>query len=325
MRIVVSLLVLVWVLCVAAVIGWLHLPLRMQQNVVDVSIVSGDSARKVAQRIHDAGVDAPALWLYWTFRLSGKARLIKAGSYELEAGLTPLLLLRKLVDGDLALRRVTLVEGWTFRQVRQALQQAEHLKALTATMTDTEVMQALGRPGVLPDGRFFPDTYIYPKGSNDLDVLRQAMQAMDEKMRQVWAQRDPSIPLSSPEQMLILASIVEKETGLRSDQPMIAGVFMNRLRIGMRLQTDPTVIYGLGDAFDGDLRKIHLQTDTPYNTYTRAGLPPGPIALPGEAAMLAAVQPAKTNALYFVARGDGSSAFSATLDEHNRAVDRYQR
>jgi UPF0755 protein len=318
-------MVLASVVCCAAVVGWLHLPLRMQQSVVDVSIAPGDSARKVAQRIQDAGVDAPAAWLYWTFRLSGEARLIKAGSYELEKSLTPLLLLRKLVEGDQALRRVTLVEGWSFKQVRQALQQADHLQPLTAAMTDAEVMQALGRPGVLPDGRFFPDTYIYPKGSDDLAVLRQAMSAMDEKMAQVWARRNPATPLTSPEQMLILASIVEKETGLRSDQAMIAGVFSNRLRIGMRLQTDPTVIYGLGTEFDGNLRRIHLQTDTPYNTYTRPGLPPGPIALPGEAALLAAVQPATTDALYFVARGDGTSQFSASLDEHNRAVNRYQR
>jgi UPF0755 protein len=186
-------------------------------------------------------------------------------------------------------------------------------------------MDQLGMPGVHPEGRFFPDSYSYGKGSSDLQVLRRAARAMDKRLAQAWAQREPGLPIESPQQALILASIVEKETGKASDRPLIAGVFVNRLRIGMRLQTDPTVIYGLGERFDGDLRKRDLLADTPYNTYTRGGLPPTPIAMPGKAALLAAVQPARTPALYFVARGDGSSQFSATLEEHNRAVNRYIR
>jgi UPF0755 protein len=186
-------------------------------------------------------------------------------------------------------------------------------------------MEKIGKPGVHPEGRFFPDTYSYAKGSSDLAVLKRAARAMDKRLEAAWALRQPDTPLKSPDQALILASIVEKETGKPGDRPTIGGVFTNRLRIGMLLQTDPTVIYGMGSAFDGNLRKRDLLTDTPYNTYTRGGLPPTPIAMPGRAALLAAVQPAKTDALYFVARGDGSSQFSATLEEHNRAVNKYIR
>jgi UPF0755 protein len=186
-------------------------------------------------------------------------------------------------------------------------------------------MAALGKPGIHPEGRFFPDTYSYSKGSSDLAVLKRAMLAMDKHLEAAWSKRDPSTPLKSMEQALILASIVEKETGRASDREMVAGVFSNRLRIGMMLQTDPTVIYGLGESFDGNLRKRDLQTDTPWNTYTRAGLPPTPIAMPGLSSLLAAVKPAPTNALYFVARGDGTSHFSPNLEEHNQAVNKYQR
>jgi UPF0755 protein len=263
--------------------------------------------------------------LYWWFRLSGESRQIKAGSYELEAGTTPRSLLGKLVRGEEALRSVTLVEGWTFRQLRDALKKADQLKPQTLDLTSEAIMQQLGMPGIAAEGRFFPDTYTYSKGSTDLAVLKRAARAMEKKLAFAWAQRTPQSPLQSAEQALILASIVEKETGRGSDRPMISSVFSNRLRIGMRLQTDPTVIYGLGEKFDGNLRKVDLLTDTPWNTYIRTGLPPTPIAMPGKAALLAAVQPAQSKALYFVARGDGTSAFSATLDEHNRAVNKYQR
>jgi UPF0755 protein len=192
-------------------------------------------------------------------------------------------------------------------------------------MAPAAIMQALGKPGVAAEGRFFPDTYHYFKNASDLDILRQSMQLMDRRLQAAWDARAPGLPLRSADEALILASIVEKETGLPADRPEVAGVFINRLRIGMRLQTDPTVIYGLGDAFDGNLRRSHLQTDTPFNTYTRAGLPPTPIAMPGKASLMAAVQPAQTKALYFVARGDGSSQFSTSLQEHNRAVNQYQR
>jgi UPF0755 protein len=263
--------------------------------------------------------------LYWWFRLSGESRQIKAGSYEVLTGTSPRNLLGMLVRGEEALRSVTLVEGWTFRQVREALRKADQLKPLTQELSTQAVMQQLGMPDVAAEGRFFPDTYTYSKGSSDLSVLQRAARAMDTKLALAWAQRSPASPLQTPEQALVLASIVEKETGRGNDRPMIASVFSNRLRLGMRLQTDPTVIYGLGEKFDGNLRKVDLLTDTPWNTYTRAGLPPTPIAMPGKAALLAAVQPASSKALYFVAKGDGSSIFSATLDEHNRAVNKYQR
>lgn len=325
MRFIVVLLLTACFCLVGGAYFWLHLPMKMADSVVDLSIEPGSNARQVALAVQQAGVNVDPSLLYWTFRLSGKARSIKAGSYEIDSATTPLTLLNKLVQGDEALRRVTLVEGWTFLQVRQALQKAENLKPDAATLTDEALMKALGRPNVLPEGRFFPDTYIYSKGASDVTVLQRAMHAMDKKLEQAWALRSADSPLSSPEQLLILASIIEKETGLESDRPMVASVFSNRLRIGMRLQTDPTVIYGLGAEFNGNLRKVDLTTDTPYNTYTRAGLPPGPIAMPGKASLIAAVQPVKSKALYFVARGDGSSQFSETLDEHNRAVNKYIR
>jgi UPF0755 protein len=266
----------------------------------------------------------PAL-LYWWFRLSGAARQIKAGSYELEAGISPRSLLRKLARGEEALRAVTLVEGWTFAQVRAALANADQLTADSKGLPDYLLMKVLGKPGLQPEGHFFPDTYTYAKGSSDLALLRRALRAMDKTLDSAWRLRRPDTPLKTPEQALILASIVEKETGRSSDRPLIAGVFSNRLRNGMMLQTDPSVIYGLGEKFDGKLRHRDLQTDTPWNTYTRAGLPATPISMPGKAALLATVQPADTKALYFVARGDGSSEFSNSLEEHNRAVNKYRR
>ena len=304
---------------------WLNRPLDLAAPTVDLSIEPGMSPRAVAQASVDAGVEVNPTLLFWWFRLSGDARQIRAGSYELTAGVTPVSLLRMLVRGEESLRSVTLVEGWNWRQVRQALARAEMLKPDSQAMDDAAVMRALGRPGIHPEGRFYPDTYTYAKGSSDLAVLRRALQAMDRKLGAAWAQRAPDTPLKTPDEALILASIVEKETGKPADRALIAAVFTNRLRLGMMLQTDPTVIYGLGAAFDGNLRKRDLRTDTPWNTYTRAGLPPTPIAMPGSAALMAAVQPAQTRALYFVARGDGSSQFSVTLDEHNRAVNRYQR
>ena len=304
---------------------WLNAPLDMASDSVDLSVEPGSSPRDVALQVQQAGVAVQPGLLYWWFRLSGQARQIKAGSYELERGTTPRSLLSKLVRGEEALRSVTLVEGWNLRQVREALKKADDLKGLSVGLTAEELMQQLGKPGEVAEGRFFPDTYTYAKGSADLALLQRAARAMDKKLLAAWAQRSPQSPLKSPEQALILASIVEKETGRSGDRPMIAAVFSNRLRIGMRLQTDPTVIYGLGPLFDGNLRKADLLADTAWNTYTRNGLPPTPIAMPGRGALLAAVQPAASNALYFVARGDGSSHFSATLDEHNRAVNKYQR
>ncbi|WP_337961383.1 endolytic transglycosylase MltG [Curvibacter microcysteis] len=322
-------LLVVLILAAAALGGtvywWLDAPLRLSAPTVDLSIEPGTSPRALAQDVQDAGVDVNPYFLYAWFRFSGQARGIKAGSYELDASLTPRRLLNKLVRGEEALRAVTLVEGWNWRQVRAALARADQLRGDTRELSDEAIMRLLERPGVAPEGRFFPDTYTYSKGSTDLAVLRRALRAMDKKLAAAWDARADQLPLKSPDEVLTLASIVEKETGRGSDRPLIASVFINRLRSGMLLQTDPTVIYGLGERFDGNLRKRDLQTDTPWNTYTRAGLPPTPIAMPGRAALLAAVQPANSKSLYFVARGDGSSQFSSTLDEHNRAVNQYQR
>ena len=325
MRRVLAVLLLALAGLVGAAYWWLDQPLTLDAAAVDLSIEPGTSARGVADAVAQAGVQVRPEWLYAWFRLSGQDRQIKAGSYEIDTGTTPRSLLRKLVRGEESLRTVTLVEGWTFRQVRQALAQAPQLAADTAELSEAAIMERLGRAGLAAEGRFFPDTYSYAKGSSDLKVLARAMRSMDRHLADAWEKRAPDTPLKTPEQALVLGSIVEKETGRASDRPQIAGVFANRLRIGMMLQTDPTVIYGMGDRFDGNLRKKDLQTDTPWNTYTRAGLPPTPIAMPGRDALLAAVAPARTDALYFVARGDGSSEFSSTLDAHNRAVDKYQR
>jgi UPF0755 protein len=308
-----------------AAYGWLNAPLELPAATVDLSIEPGSNGREIAQSVADAGIAVHPDLLYLWFRVSGQSRQIKAGSYEIDRGTTPQSLLRKLVRGEEALRSVTLVEGWTFRQVRDALRKADSLKPDSQALSADDTMGRLGRAGVTAEGRFFPDTYTYSKGSSDLAVLQRAMRAMDKRLDAVWSQRDPQTPLKSPGELLTLASIVEKETGAPADRAEIAAVFTNRLRIGMRLQTDPTVIYGMGPAFDGNLRKKDLQTDTPWNTYTRDGLPPTPIAIPGKAALLAAARPATSKALYFVARGDGTSQFSTSLDAHNRAVNTYQR
>ena len=326
------LLVLVLVLfaaVVAAAAWWLHKPISLNlpagNQVLDLEIEPGMRAAQVAEAVVASGADVNLELLQLWFRLSGQARQIKAGSYEITPGTTPRRLLDMVVRGDQTLKSITLVEGWTFNQVRAALQKAELLTPDSIGLQPEIIMEKLGKPGIHPEGRFFPDTYSYAKGSSDLAVLKRAAKAMDKRLDVAWALRSVDTPLKSPDEVLILASIVEKETGKPTDRTQIAGVFTNRLRINMRLQTDPTVIYGLGDAFDGNLRKRDLLADTPYNTYTRGGLPPTPIAMPGKAALLAAVQPAPTKALYFVARGDGTSQFSATLDEHNRAVNKYIR
>ncbi len=313
----------------AGAFWWVQQPLDISPgtpaSTLDLSIEPGTSPKAIAQAVADAGANTSPVLLYAWFRLSGQSRLMRAGSYEIAPGTTPVRLLNMLVRGEESLRAVTIVEGWNWRQVRQALAKAENLKPDSRALTDAELMTRLGRSGVAPEGRFYPDTYSYAKGASDLAVLKRAAKAMDKRLQQAWDSRQPGVSVQSPEEALILASIVEKETGKGSDRPMISGVFNNRLRIGMRLQTDPTVIYGLGDSFDGNLRRVHLTSDTPWNTYTRAGLPPTPIAMPGKAALRAATAPDDTRALYFVAKGDGRSAFSATLAEHNRAVNQYQR
>ena len=304
---------------------WVYQPLRLTAPTVDLDIEQGTLPRGVAQAVRDAGVDVNPDLLYLWFRISGQGRAIKAGSYELEAGITPHRLLAKLARGEESLRAVTLVEGLNFRQFRAVLAKEDVLKPDTQGLTDDAVMALLGRPGQHPEGRFFPDTYTYAKGASDVAVLKRALRAMDKRLAAAWAQRSPDAAVKTPEEALILASIVEKETGKAGDRPLVAAVFSNRLRMGMPLQTDPAVIYGMGRSFDGNLRKKDLQADTPWNTYLHPGLPPTPIAMPGKASLLAAVKPAPSTALYFVARGDGSSQFSSSLGEHNRAVNKYQR
>ena len=309
----------------AVVWWWLQAPLALAEASAELSIESGTSPREIAQAWVDAGVQTSPRLLYAWFRASGQARRIRAGSYEIDPGTSPRRLLAKMVQGEEALEQVRFIEGWTLRQLRAELARAPALKPATTTLSDSELMTALGAPGQAAEGRFFPDTYVYSRGVSDLTVLKRAYQAMHKRLAAAWAERSPDNPLSSADEALILASIVEKETGSEADRALVAGVFANRLRIGMPLQTDPTVIYGLGPAFDGNLRKRDLLADTPYNSYTRSGLPPTPISLPGMASLRAAVRPQATRALYFVARGDGSSAFSESLAEHNRAVNKYQR
>jgi UPF0755 protein len=321
---------LMMLLVLAAVLAgagwwWLNQPLPLSQPTLELEVEPGTTPRGVAREAVKAGVQTDARLLYAWFRISGQDRQIKAGNYELTTGLTPYVLLQKLARGEESLKALTLVEGWNWRQVRAALAREEFLRQESAGLDDAALMQALGRAGTSPEGRFFPDTYTYAKGSSDIAVLRRALHAMDRRLADAWALRAADTPLKNADEALILASIVEKETGRAADRAQIAGVFSNRLRIGMLLQTDPTVIYGLGEKFDGNLRRRDLLADTPWNTYTRAGLPPTPIAMPGKAALMAAVQPGQTKALYFVARGDGTSHFSSSLDEHNRAVNRYQR
>jgi peptidoglycan lytic transglycosylase G len=322
-----GLLLLLAALAAAAAWWWIERPLPLAGARAELSIEGGSSPRAVAQAWVDAGVQTSPRLLYEYFRWSGQARLIRAGSYEIDAGTSPRRLLAKMVQGDETLEQLRFIEGWTLRQLRAALARAPHLRHATSTLSEADLMAAVGAPGDSAEGRFFPDTYAYSRGVSDLVVLRRAHRAMQRHLAAAWAERAPDTPLKTADEALILASIVEKETGLEADRGRIAGVFANRLRLGMPLQTDPAVIYGLGEAFDGNLRKRDLQTDTPYNTYTRAGLPPTAIALPGLASLRAAVRPEPTRALYFVARSDGSggSIFSETLADHNRAVNQYQR
>jgi UPF0755 protein len=324
-RVLVTLVVLGAAACAGAAWWWLNRPLPLAADTIEVSIEAGTAPRDIAQAWVQAGVQAPPRLLYEWFRWSRQSRKIRAGSYEITRGTTPIALLNKMVRGDVTSAAVRFIDGWTFKQLRAEMAKADSLKSTTQAMSEADIMAALGEPGVPAEGRFYPDTYAYSKGSNDLAVLKRAHRAMKKRLEAAWQQRAADTPLKNVDEALILASIVEKETGASADRGKVAGVFVNRLRIGMPLQTDPTVIYGLGDKFDGNLRRRDLTTDGPYNTYLRAGLPPTPIAMPGKASLLAAVKPDPTKALYFVSRGDGTSEFSETLAAHNRAVDRYQR
>ena len=304
---------------------WTRQPLRLSADRVEFSVPPGASLRAAAEAAVTGGVREPGVLLGGFFRLAVRGRTIKPGDYAVTKGMTPGDLLDKLIRGERIVLTVTFIEGWTFKQAREALNQAPGLQHDTAQFSGAQIMAALGRAEVAPEGRFFPDTYHYFRQASDLDILRQSLRAMDQYLAAAWDARAADLPLKSSDDALTLASLVEKETGRAQDRTLIAGVFINRLRIGMPLQTDPSVIYGMGERFNGNLRRADLQADTPWNTYTRPGLPPTPIALPGQASLLAAVQPTATRALYFVARGDGGSQFSETLDAHNRAVNQYQR
>ncbi len=304
---------------------WINQPLSLAADSVELSVEQRNTPREIANAWVQGGVQTSPFLLYEWFRWSGEARKIRAGSYEISRGTTPRELLNKMVRGDESLAIVRLIEGWTFKQFRAELAKTDTLKPTTVAMSDADIMAALGEPNVAPEGRFYPDTYAFSKGASDMAVLKRAHHAMQMRLAAVWAEKSPDSPLRSANDALILASIVEKETGAAADRGKVAGVFANRLRIGMPLQTDPTVIYGLGAAYDGNLRKRDLQTDTPFNTYTRGGLPPTPIAMPGKAALIASVKPDATKALYFVSRGDGTSEFSNDLAAHNRAVNQFIR
>ena len=299
-------------------------PIALPSPTVEFSIRPGSALRSATRQVIEAGVPVPGWQFNLLARAYGESERLKAGTYEVSTGATPLSLLRKITRGEYAQAEILFVEGWTFRQMREAMNAHAGLKHDSAELSDGDIMAKLGAAEALPEGMFFPDTYVFAKGSSDMAVLARAYRTMQKQLAAAWAGRASDLPLGDPYEALILASIVEKETGRAGDRAQIAGVFINRLKKGMKLQTDPAVIYGLGEKFDGNLRKRDLEADTPFNTYTRKGLPPHPIAMPGLAAIAAVLHPANTDALYFVSRGDGTSEFSRTLIEHNRAVARYQ-
>ncbi len=310
-------------------VGWFayHVNAAVQLPAVpyEFSIKPGSSLKSVAKQLADAGV----LHDTWSFvllsRLMGYASLLKAGDYELAENASPWQLLERITTGDVNQSEVRFIEGWTFSQLRKTLDEHPAVRHDTAGLSDLEILRLIGAGEVAAEGLFFPDTYYFVRGNSDIAILKRAYRVMQHNLATAWAGRAMNLPLTDAYQALILASIVEKETGREGDRASIASVFINRLRLGMRLQTDPTVIYGLGEKFDGNLRKKDLLADQEYNTYTRRGLPPTPIALPGLASIQAALNPAKTGALYFVAKGNGESHFSSSLTDHNRAVAKYQK
>lgn len=303
-----------------------HAPLQVTVAGQSIDIARGTRFRNIVTQLQQ-GHFSEANGLYWRLlaeqmQVAGK---LHAGEYAMEAGITPRQLLANMAAGKVMQRNLTIVDGWTFVELRQALAMADKLKHESTGLDDATLMQKIGAGGEVPEGRFLPETYAYVKGDSDLDILKRAHGAMTKTLDALWPLRDKGLPLATPYDALILASIVEKETGRADERPRIAGVFVRRLESHMMLQTDPTVIYGMGAQYTGTIHKTDLTTDTPYNTYTRAGLPPTPIALPGKPALEAALHPAAGNDLYFVARGDGGHVFASTLEAHNRNVDCYQR
>jgi UPF0755 protein len=307
--------------------AWLHAPIEQLSNTKIYEVPRGAALISVLNDLKKKGlIEHPRELSTWV-RLMRPGFTLKAGEYELVPGMSPTDVAELFHSGKVLLHKITIVEGSTAKELRALLANQSAVQANSRQVSAKELMRQLDRAGLHPEGQFFPDTYRFPKGTSDLDILRMANERMRNELELAWAGREPGLPLANAYEALILASIIEKETALASERPMIAGVFIERLRKGMRLQTDPTVIYGLGESFDGNIRKADLQRDTPYNTYTRAGLPPTPICLPGAAALHAAVHPKQTGAIFFVAtgKGDGSHYFSRTLDEHNAALNRYLR
>ena len=319
------LLILCALLAGAAAYFYAHGDLQLPESPVTFELRAGSSLRTTATQLAVAGIIGRPEPFELMVRMLGESGRLKAGNYEFSGQMTPLDLLQRMTRGDVTLIGITFVEGWTFEQIRKALRENPRIRSEITALSEIEVLQKLGISAPAAEGWFFPDTYHFSDGTTDLAILRRAHNLMRQHLEQEWARRVPNLPLQSQTEALILASIVEKETGRADERSMVAAVFINRLRIGMRLQTDPTVIYGMGARFDGNIRKSDLLTDTPYNTYTRTGLPPTPIAMPGLDALRATLNPAASDALYFVARGDGTSKFSRTLAEHERAVTQYQR
>jgi len=322
-------LLLFVVIAVAAAAGYgawyLGSPVTIRKYPVEIEIPRGAGFRAAVEQLEKSGIALRRYEFELLARATGKVRDIKAGSYEILQPLTPMQLLQKLTRGDVTQAEIRLIEGWTFAQFRAALDASQHLRHDTKGLDDEQILARLQAPEKHPEGLFFPDTYLFGKGASDLAVLRRSYRAMARHLKEEWEGRDlAAVPYRTPYDGLIMASIIEKETGQAGERDMIGGVLLNRLRIGMRLQVDPTIIYGLGASFDGNLKRSHLVEDGPYNTYTRAGLPPTPIAMPGLASLRSAMRPGKTNAMYYVSRNDGSSHFSRTLEEHNRAVAKYQ-
>ena len=314
------------VLCAgAALTYWARDPLVAEgAPPLEFTVAPGSSMRSALRQVESAGVPASPIMMELLARGLG-TRSVKPGSYRLKAGATPLSLLDALARGDTIRESITIIEGWTFAQMRAEIGRHPWLRHESEALDEAAWLASVVPGYDHPEGLFYPDTYVFDRGTSDLYIYRLAHQQQMKKLDQAWAKRSSDLPYASPYEALIMASIVEKETAREQDRTRVASVFVNRLRQGMRLQTDPTVIYGMGERFDGNLRKRDLQEDTAYNTYQREGLPPTPIALPGQAALQASLHPAQGNDLYFVARGDGSSEFSSNLDDHNRAVDKYQR
>ena len=303
---------------------FVYTPVKLPMTPYDFTVHQGSGLKTVARQLAADGV-LPEGETFWILgRMAGKGRSIQAGTYRLERPMTPLEIIDKLARGDVMFAEMRFVEGTTLSQWLAQLAAQPLVKQTLAGKTGAEIRALLGNGSEPLEGWLFPDTYRFAPGAADLDILKRAHAAMKKRVADAWEARDASVPLKTPYEALILASIVEKETGQASERPMIASVFANRMQRGMRLQTDPTVIYGMGERYDGNIRKRDLTTDSPWNTYTRDGLPPTPIAMPGAASLKAALHPAQSNYLYFVARGDGSHEFTRSLEEHNRAVAKYQ-